>query len=72
MTLSILNLIGMFLTTVGALLIFLYLVETPKFARQYLSDEGQKEFARHRRHVVVGVGLLAAWVVLQYLDAILL
>ncbi|HEX5091967.1 MAG TPA: hypothetical protein VFV84_04675 [Burkholderiales bacterium] len=72
MTISILNLVGMFFTTVGALLIFLYLMEMPQFARQYLSPEGQKAFARHRRMLVLGVGLLAAWIVLQYLEAILL
>jgi hypothetical protein len=72
MAISILNLVGMFLTSVGALLIVLYLMEMPEFARQYLSAEGQKAFARHRRMLVVGVGLLAAWIVLQYLEAILL
>lgn len=71
MTVSILNIVGMFFTTAGALLIFLYLVETPKFAREWLSPEGQKAFARHRRILLTGVGLLVAWIVLQYLGVIL-
>jgi hypothetical protein len=71
MTLSIANIVGMFFTTTGALLIFLYLVETPKFAREWLSPEGQKAFARHRRLLVLGVGLLVAWIVMQYVAVIL-
>ena len=71
MTASILNIVGMFFTTAGALLILLYLVETPKFAREWLSPEGQKAFARHRRMLLTGVGLLVAWIVLQYLGVIL-
>jgi hypothetical protein len=71
MTLSILNMVGMFFTTAGALLIFLYLVETPKFAKEWLSPEGQKAFARHRRLLVLGVGLLVAWIVMQYVELIL-
>lgn len=71
MTVSIANIVGMFFTTTGALLIFLYLVETPKFAREWLSPEGQKAFARHRRLLVLGVGLLVAWIVMQYVALIL-
>lgn len=71
MTVSILNIVGMFLTTAGALLIFLYLVQAPHFAKEWLSPEGQKAFARHQRLVIVGVGLLVAWIVLQYLGFIL-
>jgi multisubunit Na+/H+ antiporter MnhB subunit len=71
MTVSIAEIAGMFFTTTGALLIFLYLVETPKFAREWLSPEGQQAFARHRRLLLVGVGLLVAWIVLQYISLIL-
>ena len=71
MTVSIASLVGMLLTTTGALLILLYLVQTPQFARQWLNADGQKAFARHQRRLVVGVGLLAAWIVMQYLSFIL-
>lgn len=71
MTVSIAEIAGMFFTTTGALLIFLYLVETPKFAREWLSPEGQQAFARHRRLLLVGVGLLVAWIALQYVSLIL-
>lgn len=71
MTASLANIVGMFFTTAGALLILLYLVETPKFAKEFLSAEGQQAFARHRRLLIVGVGLLVAWIVMQYVAVIL-
>jgi hypothetical protein len=66
-----LNTIGIYLTTVGALLIFLYLWRSPRFADEWLSPEGKRAYARHRRMLIVGVGLLAAWLVLQYMSLIL-
>jgi hypothetical protein len=71
MTFSIANMVGMFLTAVGALLILMYLVQTPQFAREWLSPDGQKAFARHQRRLVLGVGLLVAWIVLEYVAVIL-
>ena len=63
---------GLFFTTIGALLIFLYLWRSPRFAEDWLTPEGKKAYARHRRLLIVGVGLLAAWLVLEYSVAILL
>jgi hypothetical protein len=71
MTASLANIVGMFFTTAGALLILLYLVETPRFAKEFLSPEGQQAFARHRRLLILGVGLLVAWIVMQYVAVIL-
>ena len=71
MTFSIANIVGMFLTAAGALLILLYLVQTPQFAKQWLSPEGQEAFARHQRRLVAGVGLLVAWIVMEYVAVIL-
>jgi hypothetical protein len=71
MTASLANIVGMFFTTAGALLILLYLVEMPKFAKEFLSPEGQQAFARHRRLLIAGVGLLVAWIVMQYVAVIL-
>jgi hypothetical protein len=70
-TFSIANMVGMFLTAVGALLILMYLEQTPQFAREWLSPDGQKAFARHQRRLVLGVGLLVAWIVLEYVAVIL-
>lgn len=66
------NAIGLFLMTVGALLIFLYLWKSPRFAEEWLSAEGKRAYAKHRHLLIVGTGLIAAWFVLQYLAIILL
>lgn len=66
----VLNTVGLFATTVGALLIFLYLWRSPRFAEDWLSPEGKRAYAKHRRLVIAGVGLLAAWLVVQYLAII--
>ena len=69
-TIWTLNLVGLFVTTVGALLIFLYLWKSPRFADDWLSIEGKRAYGKHRRLLVVGVGLLAVWLVIQYLALI--
>ena len=67
----LLNTAGLFLTTVGALLIFLYLWKAPRFAEDWLSPEGKIAYEKHRRLLIIGVGLLAAWLLLQYVAVIL-
>jgi hypothetical protein len=67
-----LNTFGLFATTVGALLIFLYLWKSPRFAEEWLTPEGKRAYAKHRRLLIIGVGLLAAWLVVDYLAVILL
>ena len=68
----LLNTVGLFTTTIGALLIFLYLWKSPSFADQWLTPEGKRAYSRHRRLLITGVGLLAAWLVIQYLAIIAL
>jgi hypothetical protein len=68
----ILDTAGLFLTTAGALLIFLYLWKAPRFAEEWLSPEGKLAYVKHRRLLIVSVGLLAAWLLVQYLAVILL
>ena len=68
----VLNTAGLLATTVGALLIFLYLWKSPRFADEWLTPEGKRAYSKHRRLLVVGVGLLAAWLVIQYLAIIVL
>jgi len=68
----LLSAVGLFATTAGALLIFLYLWRSPRFADNWLSADGKRAYARHRRLVIAGVGLLAAWLILQYLAIIVL
>jgi hypothetical protein len=66
----ILNTVGLLTTTVGALLILLYLWKAPKF-EDWLSPEGKRAYTKHRRLLIVSVALLASWLVVQYLAIIL-
>ena len=70
-TLWTINIVGLFLTTVGTLLLFLYLWKSPRFAEYWLTPEGKRAYAKHRRLVVAAVGLIALWLVFQYLAIIL-
>jgi len=67
----LLNAVGLFLTTTSALLAFLYLRAMPKFSDKFASPEASRDYSKHRRLLVVFVGLLAAWLVIQYLGLIL-
>ena len=67
-----LNVAGLFLIAVGTLLLFLYLWKSPKFADHWLTPDGRRAYTKHRRLLIVAVGLLAAWLLLQYLSIVLL
>lgn len=67
----ILNAGGLLVTTIGALLIFLYLWKSPRFAEDWLSPEGKLAYQKHQRLLTISVGLLAAWLLIQYLGIIL-
>ena len=71
MTVWILNTGGLFLTTMGALLIFLYLWKSPRLVDAWMSPEGKLHYAKHRRLLIVSLALLAAWPMIQYLAIIL-
>ncbi len=61
-----LNAVGLFVTTTAALLIFLYLANTPPRAASAPSQAGADQGCiKHHRRVLVAVGLLAAWLVMQ-------
>ena len=67
-----LDAVGVFLTTVGALLIFLYLWRSRRFVDEWLTPEGKRAYAKHSDLLIVAAGLLAAWTVLQFLAVIFL
>ena len=67
----VLNIVGLFLVTVGALLLFLYLRNAPQFAPQLPTPEAKRAYDKHRRLSTVAMGLLAAWLVLQYVGLII-
>lgn len=68
----LLNSFGLYVTTVGALLLFLYLWRSPQIADAWTTPEGKLAYAKHRRRVLFGVALLAAWLVLENLAVIFL
>jgi hypothetical protein len=68
----LLNTIGLYATTVGALLIFLYLLKSPRFAEEWLSPEGKKAYAKHRRLLIIAMGLITVWLAIEYLATIVL
>ncbi len=68
----LLNIIGHYATTVGALLIFLYLWRSPRFAEDWLSPDGKRAYMKHRRLLIIAVGLLAARLITEYVSVIVL
>jgi len=68
----ILSTLGLYVTTVGALLLFLYLYRSPQVADHWNSPQGKAEYAKHRRRLLFGTGLLAAWLVLENAAALYL
>lgn len=68
----LLNVVGLFLTTVGVLLVFLYLWRSPQFADHWLTIEGQRAYAKHRRLLIGAAGAIALWMVVQYVALIVI
>jgi len=68
----ILGTASLFVTTVGALLIFLYLSQAPSLASDGIPVQVKQACEKRRRMLMVATGLLAAWLLVQYLAAILL
>jgi hypothetical protein len=72
MTTWIINAVGLFLTTVGTLLIFLYLYRTPRLTEESLLQKGSSAYSKNRSLLIVAVALLAAWFLIQCLAIIML
>lgn len=68
----LLNAIGLFATTTSVLLLFLYLQAAPRFAQELKTDEARRSYGKYQRSLTVAVGLLAVWMILQYLSLIFL
>ena len=68
----ILGTVSLYATTFGALLIFLYLSNSPSSADAWQSPEGKLAYVKYRRLLLTAVGLLAGWLVIQDLAIILL
>ncbi len=68
----LLNSVSLFVTTVGALLIFLYLSQAPRLADSRIPADVRQACEKHRRMLMISVGLLAGWLLIQDLAVILL
>lgn len=68
----LLTAIGLFATTVGALLLLLYLIPIPRYADELRTPEARLAYAVHRRRVIVAVALLCLWLVMQDVALLLL
>ena len=67
----VLNAIGLFAVTTGALLMFLSLRSAPKFVQELSTPEAKAAYEKHRRLSIIAMGLIAAWLVVQYVGLIL-
>lgn len=70
-TIWVVNAVGLFATTAGALLMFLYLWQSPSLADDAQGPEIKRAYEKHRRLVVLGVGLLALSFVIQYVGVLI-
>jgi hypothetical protein len=68
----LLNTFGLYITTVGALLLFLYLWRSPPLVDAWTTPAGKIAYPKHRRRLLIGVALLATWLVLENLAVIFL
>jgi len=68
----LLNAIALYVTTVGALLILRQLSLPARYEQELQTPEAKREYAVHRRHLVIGVSLLCLWLVIQDIAVLLL
>lgn len=68
----VLSTASLYVTTVGALLVFLYLLKSPRSSEEWSAADGKDAYARHRRMSIISTGLLAAWLLVQDIAVILL
>ena len=66
MTLWMLNTIGLLATTIGALIVFLHLQKTSQLADTLRHHEECAPLLKDRRTLMIAMGLMAAWFVVQY------
>ena len=65
----VLNAVGLYATTVGALLIYLHLRHPIPV---HLQAEEKAAYERHQKRLRIGVGLLAAWLLIQDIAVLML
>ena len=72
MTSWMLNTIGLLATTIGALFVFLHLHRTSKEVSEAALHKECAPLIRDRRMLMITMGLMAAWFVVQYVAVILI
>ena len=68
----LMNTVSLMVTTIAALLIFLYLWKAPRLADVWQTPEGRLAYTQHQRRLTLGVGLLAAWLLVQGIAVIVI
>jgi hypothetical protein len=68
----LLNAIGLYATTIGALLILLQLMSPDLYANELRTPKAKREYAVQRQRLAITVGLLCLWLVVQDLAVLLL
>jgi hypothetical protein len=71
MTFWVLNTVGLLATTIGALIVFLHLHRTSQTASGTPWPEACAPLAKDRRLLMITMGLMAAWFVIQYVGMLL-
>jgi len=71
MTTWVLNTVGLLATTIGALIVFLHLHRTSRIADNIPDPQGAAAYAKERRLLMITMGLMAAWFVIQYVALLL-
>jgi hypothetical protein len=66
MTIWMLNTIGLLATTIGSLIVFLHLHRTSRVAGDAQMNEVCAPLLKDRRLLMITMGLMAAWFVVQY------
>ncbi len=72
MTIWILNTIGLLATTIGALIVFLHLHKTSRAADYARLHEECAPLLKDRRLLMIAMGLMSAWFLVQYAAVILI
>jgi hypothetical protein len=72
MTLWVLNTIGLLAVTVGSLIVFLHLHRTARIAAAMQAHPECAPLVQDRRTLMITMGLMAAWFLVQYLAVLLI
>lgn len=67
----VLNAVGLFTVTAGALLMFLALRKAPKSVPESPTPDDRRAYEKQRRLTTVATGLIAAWLVIQYVGLLI-